>query len=517
MAGSGILTPDDVAALDALDAQGRLAPEAKTALERVRSGVTAPAPVTPPTAGQRLAQGFADVQQMVTAPIRWPIAKVTSQVLHSLSQVPQGPAATFTRPPAGDLMEGAGEMLGQWAGSLALAPTLPGAALQGVALAPLLQGARVPAALQAVGRAAQAATSTYPRSIGTNVAVGAGTEALTGGDPPLGALLGLVPPAATALTHGGQLIGQLKRSRVSLEKEFARSRVDAARAVAGASIDVPVLAPVLARPSSAQALLLVRDPKVGLARLRRLFGDTERAISTSGITTMDLPELAMATRGQQLLAQGASPQMLAQLMPVAFTPQEAMDALRQLAYAARRAPHGTPGFTVRQMDRAADGEFRQALTTAGRPDLAQMFLQASVQYRKGLALLSLLQEAQASPGSSQQALFDADKMRATMLQNIEEYPPSLLPNLYRQLNLNAAIGAQTITQTFGGERMLLPMLAGTGTSLSLPKLQFRTPVGTPPPFTPYPPYPAALGAAGATGLTADLLRNRNINLTPLPR
>lgn len=526
MAGDNLgLTPDDVSALDALDAQGRLAPEAKAALDRVRGGVTAPAPATPPSFGQRLGQSFSDVQQMATLPIRWPVSQVTGQLLHSLGQVPQGPAAAFTRPPAGGMAEGAGEMVGQTVGSAAIAPTLTGAALQGLALAPLLAGPQVPAALQAVGQAAKAATATYPRSLATNVGIGAGTEALTGGYPAVGAALGLIPPVVTAVTHGGQTIAGLKRSRVTLERDFAQSQVDAARAIAGAGADVPALAPVLARPSSAQALLLVRDPKVGLARLRGLFGRTEQAIAASGIQTLDLPELAIATRGQALIQQGlvggnTTPlQMLQQgNIPTAFTPQEAMDALRQLAYNARKAPYGTPGFAVRELDRTADAEFRQALVTQGqRPDLARLFLQASVQYRKGLSLLRLLEEAQASPGHPQRVLFDADKMRATLVQNIEEYPPSLFPHLWRQLNLNAEIGSQSITQTLGGERVLLPMLAGTGTSLSLPKLQFRNPVGTPAPYAPYPPYPAALGSAATTGIAAEQLRGRNLPFTPFPR
>ena len=525
MANDLVLTPDDVTQLDALDAQGRLTPEVKAALERVRGGVTAPTPETPPTFGQRLGQSFSDVQQMATLPIRWPISQVAGQLLHSLSQVPQGPAATFTRPPEGGMMQGAGEAAGQMAGSAVMAPTLAGVALQGTALAPLLaQGSRVPAALQAVGRAAKTATSTYPRSLATNVGIGAGAEALTGGDPLAGGALGLIPPAVTALTHGGQTIRELGRSRVTLEKDFAQSQVDAARATQGASLDVPSLAPVLARPSKAQALLLVRDPKVGLARLRQLFGRTEQAIRTSGIQTLDLPQLAIATRGQALIQQGfvggnVTPvQMLQQgNISTTFAPQEALDALRRLAALARNAPYGTLGFVTRELDRVADAEFRQALTTNGRPDLARLFLQASMEYRKGLGLLRLLDEAKASPGQSQKAMFDADKLRATLVENIKEYPPSEFPHLWRMLNLNAELGAQSVTRTLGGERILLPMLAGTGTSLSMPKLQFRNPVGTPPPYAPYSPYPAALGAAATTGEATEQLRGRNLPFTPFPR
>jgi len=522
VAGDLGLTPDKMAQLDALDAQGRLTPEVKAALERVRGGVTAPTPETPPTFGQRLGQSFSDVQQMATLPIRWPVSQVTGQLLHSLSQVPQGPAAAFTRPPEGGMMQGAGEAAGQAAGSAAVAPTLAGAALQGTALAPLLaQGSRVPAALQAVGRAARTATSTYPRSLATNIGIGAGAEALTGGDPLMGGALGLIPPAVTALTHGGQTIRELGRSRVTLEKDFARSQVDAARAVQGASLDVPVLAPVLARRSRAQALLLVRDPKVGLARLRQLFRRTEQAISTSGIQTLDLPQLAMATRGQQMIAQGATPQMVQQLLQqgglLSFAPQEAMDALRQVAALGRNAPYGTLGYAARALDRAVDNEFRQVLTTQGRPDLARLFLQASKDYRKGLGLLRLLEEAKASPGQSQKVMFDADKLRTILIQNIEEYPPSEFPHLWRMLNLNAELGAQSVTRTLGGERVLLPMLAGTGTSVAMPKLQFRNPVGTPPSYAPYSPYPAAIGSAATTGTTVEQLRGRHLPFTPFPR
>ena len=516
------LTPDELARLDALAAQGRLSPEAKAALEEVRGGVTT-SPQAPPASPGGFRQGWADVAQTLAAPIRSAVGGITGQVLHSLTPetVRQGPRSFFTPPPEGSVGAKTGEFLGGLAGNLVFPDTPEGAALNALLVLPGIgQLGMMPRAIQATSRVAGAPTQTLTRQALTLPAVGGLTAGVTGGDWRLGTAQGAIAPAAGALINIGQGAGNAVREAITRVRNKFSSDTFAEQVALGIERDIPAFRPLVrgvtglggTSADRAQRVLEALGSKrdIGDRLLSRMFDHTERTIerelARNGVTHLNLPALAGA---------------LQQFTPVApppgglmtwFTIQDAFVALKRVAATNRMMgqsyARGNSSLTPDAVhaasvaDKAADAEFRQALVGTGRDDLATAFAQASAEFRDGTALIDFMRRLNApgaiktaAPGETTGPLINPNEFRY-LAHSSEGLPQDRFRGVW-----NAMGRGVDVDKTISMMRLVAPVGGKSGVSMPAPAATFRNPEGQP---LSLPQLPRRLGGA----LAADILRKQ---------
>lgn len=398
--------------------------------------------------------------------------------------------------PPGTIERGAGKFIAE-----SVIPQTPEqAALMALFAIPGLQA--VPG-LATVGKTVGKATSTMPRMLTMPPVVGAGTAAATGGDVgdvALGAGQGVMAGGMAATTRGmqkGVRVFRMHETQAAQERVTAR---EAPKILDAIMEDVPALRPGIVGRSPGESLILLRDPANSRRVLSRAFAATEQQIAQA-VPVIDLPQLGMAVRGQALAGQGLSPQQIAGNPQITqFSTAEAFEALRRVAADARRAQRGShQAFSLKQLDHAVDAEFRQALVAQGRQDLADLWKATSTEYRKGLGIGRLLEEMGATPGTSRRAIFDPDRLRQVLMENVEDFPPSVYPELYKAAFPGVEYGAGDVAKTIGGQRVFFPGGGPiAGGAINLPKFLLRERVG----ITPPPPTPTWGRAAGAAGVGA---------------
>ena len=474
------LSPDDKAyafrVLAMPENQGRSAQEIVDAINEQTRGAQ-PAPVEPPGIVQRGLQTITSGLQAARGAVRPAAQNLADFATHPLDRLsrPLESPETFR---SGDRLGTGGRMLAE-----GLNP-VPGSATEAAALVPLL-------AIPGAGRMRDVLRA------GAAVASGAATGAAETGSPESGGLMGAVAGAAPLL---GRLL-RFARVKSGTWQTPGASRVASEAATPGIAAAIGAEVPALGSAMggrSAESLLALRDPGVGLKALRTQFERSDRAIvSHFGDTPMRLPSLpGQPTQEALTLATrlGVPPthpivvQMLdRQGLPASAgtSAQEVLSQIKVLKETGRLAPDGATGFAARQQARAVESDLRAAL-----PESLRTGYEAAVNaFDKGLDLLAVLRKSGAFTGDVKGPVVDVDRIRDFLVQHIEEYPPSRLPNLWNEV-FQGIPGARDVIQKLGSERVYMGNV-GVG----LPGVTFRQRVGAKMPRQPNAPG-LALGGAG---------------------
>lgn len=556
--------------------------DADTAMRIYASGET-PTGFAITKAAQEAAQGvpgppppfrerWAQQQRTLTTPIREPIAAGVRGAFNWLTPPSPDPAMQALNK---QMAEQYGQAAGTFAGEMALPSTPEGAAVTlplmlpvvGQAVGGLARLAHAPTAavkaIQAAARVAEAPTASLPRQMMTLPAVGAATGAATSDNPVMGGLqgagLGLIPPTIGGALRFGTGVGRYAGDWATRNRNIRMSEAQSERGLEGMLTDLPAMAPAaqnVAQSFGVQnatgVLFALADEKIGKQALRDAFGGMQATINTGlqqgGVQTLNLPQLAAAVRPQPVMPGGptfAPPAGLANyLQPrgaanitgpgqaplnIAFTPDEAMTQLKEVAWRVRDLyRHGAPPaerHTASVLDKAVDKEFRDALIAANRPDLARQFLDMSDQFRKGVQYFNFWDAALSSsrikavmPSETTTPMFDWDNIKSLMHTSDVGLSRVEFPGLYRALWSNAPIGASGILRGFGGGMRMFANAnsALPGGSVGVPRFQFYHPQGEPTTLT-MPTAERLVPGLALGPIDERLLRQRNLNLTPLPR
>ena len=456
--------------------QGRSAQEIVDAITEQKGGQ---APAEQPGLVRRGLQAVTSGLQTargVLQPAANNLADLISNPLDRLSRPFEGPQEQYR---SGERLGTVGRM-----GASALNP-VPGSATEAAAVAPLL-------AIPGGGLARDLLRG------GAAVASGAATGAAETGSPLSGALTGAVAGAAP-------LLGRLLRfARVKAGTFQTPGATRTASEAVGPKIasainrDVPALGKAMGG-DTAESLLKLRDPGVGLKALRDQFARSDTAIVAHfGDTPMRLPSLqgqptqealALASRLGVPPSHPAVAQMLKQQgLPASagVSAQEALTQIKLLKETGRFAPDGATGFAAREQARVLEGELLAALPAS----LRKGYQTAVREFSRGLDVLEVLKRSGAFEGDVRGPVFDVDRVRDFLVKNLEDYPPSRLRALW-DAAFEGIPGARDVIQKFGSERIYMGPVGST-----LPGLSFRPRVGAPQRAQPNAPAWALGGAAG---------------------
>ena len=525
--------------------------------------------------------GAAAFQREATAPIR----NIVSSGVQGLFGSAASPGAQSALGALGNVGDEAsqrlraqlGEAAGTFAGEMALPSTPEGQAISALLMLPVVgQGAgavsrvfnmprAITSAIQAASRVAGAPTASLPRQLLSLPAAGAAAGAATSENPVMGGLagagLGLVPPAIGGALRFGHGAGRYAGDWATRNRNIVMSETQSERGLGGMLTDMPALTPAVQNISQSfgvqnatGVLLALADEKIGKQALRDAFGGMQTTIGAglqqSGVQTLNLPQLAAAVRPQPTALQGPTftpPANVAQYMQprgavnvtgmgpaapalnTAFTPEEAMTQLKEVAWRVRDLyRHGAPPaerHAASVLDKAVDQEFRDALIAANRPDLARQFLDMSDQFRKGVQYFNFWDKALSSsrikeimPNETTTPMFNWDAIKHLMNTSDVGLSRIEFPGLYRALWSNAPIGAIGILRGFGGGMRMFANAnsALPGGSVGVPRFQFYHPQGEPTTLT-LPTLERLVPGLALGPIDERLLNRRNLALTPAPR